>query len=680
MKKDLTNEEMEVLRLYKTFSSKQINMLLKNDAETDIAFFSKEGNDKKDTDIYTKMNLIKNIDTVKSVYSIMLKIFYQKLNRENWSFTKLQTLDEVNMLKNEMYIDEFIFASEDIEKINLDNFDNLSMPVLVNVIGQKDIPYINFEQDTGVLNVEGNILISPFTKITNLEDRSERTLKNGKTVKVYNLYLDKQESIDSNETEINGLYTYIVSNADLVNEKLNEAIDIEKRNEQNYEEIRKLEQLVNKFEMELDKKESEGISEREKQEDLDNIDRINNELNSLREQTSLLYQKRKDNCNFITNWKKSVSTYINAECNSIAEKYIAKDNVLKEMSSSKIEKLENEFRKEEELKNEKNLDNIIEKVKNECEENISAAEKIAQEIQNLIIKQQNHAKIAGDFGTNYSALNNCFEMKEQTEELKMLLEKLKDKVEGLCLTTDRVILDSKLIEISKINIQINTLINYLNNPKTSIGKAKISRFDEMAIVEENALKRGIAQKILYEMGDAELKKLKDDVEIIEDKSSFKRFLGMITGRNKIDEYMLEQIEIRKNAIKKTLSKKLELSKNYSIHELVAKIEMFIKDNIDDELVENEIKDFKKLEQDIRRNFVISDGKVEDIINKREAKNLPIDIKKISKKELIEIETYRFLNKYGYDIDLNNNEPEYQDTMANEIKRIIEYINSSKILE
>ena len=70
MKKDLTNEEMEVLRLYKTFSSKQINMLLKNDAETDIAFFSKEGNDKKDTDIYTKMNLIKNIDTVKSVYRL----------------------------------------------------------------------------------------------------------------------------------------------------------------------------------------------------------------------------------------------------------------------------------------------------------------------------------------------------------------------------------------------------------------------------------------------------------------------------------------------------------------------------------------------------------------------------------------------------------------------------------
>lgn len=46
--------------------------------------------------------------------------------------------------------------------------------------------------------------------------------------------------------------------------------------------------------------------------------------------------------------------------------------------------------------------------------------------------------------------------------------------------------------------------------------------------------------------------------------------------------------------------------------------------------------------------------------------------------MIEIETYRFLNKYGYDMELKSNEPKYQDTMANEILRIVEYINSSKI--
>lgn len=46
--------------------------------------------------------------------------------------------------------------------------------------------------------------------------------------------------------------------------------------------------------------------------------------------------------------------------------------------------------------------------------------------------------------------------------------------------------------------------------------------------------------------------------------------------------------------------------------------------------------------------------------------------------MLEIETYRFLNKYEYDIEKNEEDPKYQDTMANEIYRIIEYINSIKI--
>ena len=83
--------------------------------------------------------------------------------------------------------------------------------------------------------------------------------------------------------------------------------------------------------------------------------------------------------------------------------------------------------------------------------------------------------------------------------------------------------------------------------------------------------------------------------------------------------MLEQIEVRQNAIRKTLAKKLELSKNYSIHELIAEIEMFREDNEDDELVEDDVADLMALEQELRRNFVIADSKVNEIIEKKEAK-------------------------------------------------------------
>lgn len=676
MEKDLTNEEMEVIRLYKTFTKNAINIMLTSNVEKDFDVMSKQ----KDNNLYSKMNLIKNIETFKSVYAIILKMFYKKIEKKDWSFSKYTTLAEVNKAKNEIYIDRLIFATAHKEKIEEEQIENIELPVLVNLIGDKNIPYIELEKILGTVKAEEEVLISPFTKIKKVEEVGEKDLAEDKNLKIYNMYLEKQELVKMSKEEKTGLYTYLVTNSDLVNEKLQKCIEIEKENSKNYENIRKLEQLSSKYESELEKKERLGIDEQTKKEELENIDRVNRELDNLKENATALFQTKKEECDFIVNWKKSLAVYLMSECKEIEEEYLIKEKVIKEISNSKMEKLEQEIRKKQEENDEKTLEDIITAVKEECKENLIVAERLINDIKNLILKQQNHAKIAGNLGTSYSALNNCFEIKKYAETLKEMLIKIQNKVEKICKTEDRIILDQKLLEISKINVQINTLMNYLNNPKTSIGKSKITRFDEMAIVEENELKRGIAQEILNIRGEAELKKLKDDIGIIEEKSAIKRIIGLITGRNKIDGYMLEQIEVRQNAIRKTLAKKLELSKNYSIHELIAEIEMFREDNEDDELVEDDVADLMALEQELRRNFVIADSKVEEIIEKKEAKNLPIDLKKVTKQELIEIETYRFLNKYGYDIPEEATEPVYQDTMSSEINRIIEYIESSKILD
>ena len=224
-------------------------------------------------------------------------------------------------------------------------------------------------------------------------------------------------------------------------------------------------------------------------------------------------------------------------------------------------------------------------------------------------------------------------------------------------------------------------MNYLNNPKIAIKNSNATRFDEMAIIEENELKKGIYERIINIRGEAELKKLKEDLEIIEDKSPIKKFFGIFTGRNKLDEFMIEQIEIRQKAIRRTLAKRLGLAYNYSVHEFMAEIKLFIDENEDDELVVDDVTDLKALEEELRRNFIILDSKVQSIIDEKIGRNLPLDRSKLSKAEVIEVETYRFLNKYGYDkaSDNEKEEPKYQDTMASEISRIIEYINSSGIL-
>ena len=114
---------------------------------------------------------------------------------------------------------------------------------------------------------------------------------------------------------------------------------------------------------------------------------------------------------------------------------------------------------------------------------------------------------------------------------------------------------------------------------------------------------------------------------------------------------------------------------------MAEIDMFVKDNEDDELVLDDVTDLNALAEELRRNFIILESKVQNIVEKKEGRNQLLDNKKITRREIIEIETYRFLNKYGYDLTgkAYTEEPKYQDTMANEIARIIEYINSAKIL-
>ena len=328
------------------------------------------------------------------------------------------------------------------------------------------------------------------------------------------------------------------------------------------------------------------------------------------------------------------------------------------------------------------MEELEKRVKEECEENLNSVEALLCNIKDLITKQQNHAKIAGNTGAVYSALNNAFEMRKVAETLHELLKNISAKVEVICeIEKDENIKREKLEDISNKSIQISTLFNYLNNPKIATQNSKATRFDEMAIIEENELKRGIAERIRSIRSEAELKKLKDDLDIIETKGSLSRFFGFFTGQNKLDDFMIEQIEIRQLAIRRTISKNLSLAYNYSIHELMAEIDMFIKENEDDELVFDDVADLKAMADELRRNFIILDSKVQSIVEKKEGKHLLLDNKKITRKEIIEIETYRFLNKYGYDISKKENEvePKYQDTMASEIARIVEYINSAKIL-
>ncbi len=679
---NITSEEIEALKLYINNKYEAINQMLVSDCETDIDLLSSDVENKIVNIDYDKEAIIEYLKTIKLIYRLIIKKFYNDIfPKKNANiFYRGTNLSEIERYKNELYIDRFLMTSENIDKAINNNSANWNRPACMNLKLDINVPYIYVKDFLSDEKFKEDILISPFTKIKKVSEDEEKTIeKNSKTVKIYNIELEKQKLDELSEEERYGLYNFILENSYVIKRKIEQCIELEKENATNFENIRKLEQLLNKYENANDE-EIEEKSDMEIETDTDDIQRITKELDELKEISTNVFKIRKENIDFVNVWKRNIAVYMIAECKEIEKEFDSLINKEYEIENSDKEELESVEEIEEdniENKVEDENDEEDDEVKKQSKENVEAGKKLLENIKKLITKQQNHAKIAGNIGATYSALNNAFEMKKSAEVLLELLKNIDSKLNQANEENNSVEID----KIAKTNLEISTLINYLNNPKIVGSNIKATRFDEMFIIEENQLKKGIFEKVRNIRGEAELKKLKEDLEIIEDKGFFSKLLGIFTGRNKLDEFMIEQIEIRKEAIKKNLSHKLGLAYNYSIHELIAEIQMFINDNYDDELVEEDIETLKKLANELKQNFVILESKVQSIIEEKEGRNLPVKNKRLSKRDMLEIQTYRFLNKYGYDeiSNLGKEEPKYQDTMTSEISRIIEYINSSEIL-
>lgn len=676
-----SEEEIKALKYYKEEQYKAINQLLVSNCETDIALLSEESKETIPIS-YDRETVAQNMGAVKKIFELMQKAYYQDKRDEGWAFVRGTNIAEIDRLRNELYIDKFLSTTKDSQKAQCEFCNLWNRPAIMYICGNANIPYIEIDKVLGKNDENSEVIISPFTKIKEIREGDEITLENsGKTIKTYHVKIEKQELEELSEEERIGLYHYIVDNANSVNRRLQECLALENENAVHYENMRKLEQLLSKYELTAERKEAQkDYPETERRADLDDIERINRELNELKSITSEIYQIRKGHIDFVTNWKRNIAVYLMAECREIELKYIAISEVKQEKENERLEQYKEEVKLEIENLENKNYEEAYEIVKKECKENKEASEKLLENIENLISKQQNYAKIAGNLGTDYSALANAFDMKKNAVNLVELLETIELKVEEINEQEDKTEKTDQLQTISNVSLQISTLMNYLNNPKIATQNKKINRFDEICIIEENELKRGIATRIREICGEAELKKLKDDLELLEDKSVISRFFGIFTGRNKLDEFMIEQIGIRKNAIRRTLSKKMTLTQSYSIHELIAEIRMFVEENSSDELVDEFVGDLEALETELKENFIVIDSKVRDIVEHKEGRNLPVNDKKLSKRELIEIETYQFLHKYGYDITNVEEDPEYKNTIASEIGKIVEYIKTSGILE
>ena len=486
-----TNEELDALKKYINKDYLAINQMLISNCETDIALLSEYEENKSVFLSYNKENVIENLKTIKLLYKLILKQYYKETKRKEVVF-RGTNLAEIDRLKNEIFIDKPLIATDNATLAENNYAANWNRPVCMNIKLSHDIPYIYVDEVLENYEKTNTIVIAPFTKIKNVSLEEEVKLeKNSKLLKKYNLEIEKQELDKLTDDERNGLYDYILSNTYSINQRLEECIRLEKENSLNFENIRKLEQLLAKYENNNEDSEIDEDSINEK--DYDDIERISKELEELKNLSTNMFEIKKQNIEFVNMWKRNIAVYLIAECREIENLFVdmnlpsketeivkkvedskdKKETISQETKVLQIEEQEKQNTIDFVLSNLKNKslndeENIYTRVKIESLENIQAGEKLIEDIKNLITKQQNHAKIAGNMGATYSALNNAFDMKKAAEALLELLQNINLKVEAILGDGENKTNERKLEKISKVNIEISTLINYLNNPKIAV--------------------------------------------------------------------------------------------------------------------------------------------------------------------------------------------------------------------
>ncbi len=420
----------------------------------------------------------------------------------------------------------------------------------------------------------------------------------------------------------------------------------------------------------LDIQESEKRNKKE-----DTID-INAEENKIRieelakniedkiEEFTLNQNKMETAIENIKLWKENIRIYI--------EKIFVDAIMEIELERTKIRKAENLTSSEKEF-----FGQLQKALKSNNEE----AVKILRRSEELIKIEQKFAKIAADCGANYIAVSDGFKIREAALELSNMMENIYQDFEEyyIALTSGEAKNEVKEIRYKKIidnDNQIGILINLFNNAKSAKPGTSIDRFDELALIEENELKRQIADYVVKNIARAHKKILEEEIYRLEDRSSVEKVFLFLSGKKDIEEFKICENEFKIEKIEEKLDQELSIEQSYSIHEILAYTTMFKEENQDneDEEIQRIIEKLELVESTIDYNFSVNIDKVAEIILEKSYRSLPISKEYREMKELqkIEYETDAFLKQYNYDTITDSVNKKYPDTVAKEIKKVIDY--------
>ncbi len=366
----------------------------------------------------------------------------------------------------------------------------------------------------------------------------------------------------------------------------------------------------------------------------------------------------------IREWKSKIHDYL--------EKLFADAIMEIELERTKIKKAENLTAGEKEF---------FLKLQKALKSNKDESELILKRSEELIKIEQKFAKIAADCGANYVAVSDGFRTREAALELFTLMDNIYKDFEEyyIALTSNGEKNAVKEIRYKKVlddDNQIGILINYFNNAKSAKPGTSVDRFDELALIEENELKRQIAEYVFKTIAKSHIYIIEQEIEDLENKTSMEKVKIYLSGNKDVEEFRVCENEYKIEKIEKKLSKTFSIEKNYSIHEILAYIIMFKEENSrnEDEKIQKTIQKLTIVENTIESNFNVDIDKVAEIMLEKSYDKLPLNKKSRNMKELEKIEyvTDGFLKQYSYDTIEDTISKKYPDTVAKEIKKIIDY--------
>ena len=362
----LTNEELEAIKYYRNEAFENINQLLNSDSRVDISYLTDEENEDGKIN-YDKESVITYIETIKKIYSAILKKYLSKGRKESWTFSKKCSLTEIEKLKNEPYIDRFMIT--DITEKQSEDSIGMNQTIMY-ICGDKDVPYIMLKE---VLeNDSKEVLIAPFTEIKEIKDgvQVESEEEDGK-LRTYKIELARQDLQEMSDDDKIALYNYIISNSDLVNTTLSNTLKLEKENVTNYENIRELEKQISDLEISMNQKEQEqDYAESEKRADNMDLNELNDKLDILKNHSTDIFNNIKSNHKFMTEWKKNITVYLMAECSDIEENILSEMETENENAIEEAKVLSSVPRIQKEKLKDESFENILQEVKAECADNM----------------------------------------------------------------------------------------------------------------------------------------------------------------------------------------------------------------------------------------------------------------------------------------------------------------------